>query len=89
MSYYLTFTYLYAFIVVVKPWYVVANSQMSHYAEASIHVRTIVEVNYFMQAQTVALTLFGIIAGLGMLYLRRYKIMLLIGLVIRTLCVPS
>lgn len=89
MSYYLTFTYLYAFIVVVKPWYVVANSQMSHYAEGSIHIRTIVEVNYFMQAQTVALTLFGIIAGLGMLYLRRYKIMLVIGLVIRTLCVPS
>ncbi|RDB27339.1 Siderophore iron transporter 3 [Hypsizygus marmoreus] len=64
ISFYLTFTYLYSFIVVVKPW-------------------TLVNVTYFTQTQTVALCVFGIVAGFAMRYLRRYKHVLIIGLAIR------
>jgi hypothetical protein len=38
-----------------------------------------------MQAQTVALTFFGIVAGFSMTFLRRYKPVLVVGLAIRTL----
>ncbi|KAH7912676.1 major facilitator superfamily domain-containing protein [Hygrophoropsis aurantiaca] len=64
MSYYLTYTYLYSFVLVVKPW-------------------SLVDAVYFMQVQTVALTLFGIIAGVSMHYFHRYKYVLIFGLVIR------
>ncbi|KAG5639035.1 hypothetical protein H0H81_007648 [Sphagnurus paluster] len=58
VSFYLTFTYLYSFVVVVKPW-------------------SLVNVTYFIQTQTVALTVFGISAGLAMRFIRRYKVGLL------------
>ncbi|KAG2072951.1 MFS general substrate transporter [Suillus decipiens] len=64
MSFYLTFTYLYSFVLVVKPW-------------------SLVNATYFIQAQSVALTFFGILAGLSMRFLHRYKYVLVIGLVIR------
>ncbi|KAG2338806.1 drug:h+ antiporter [Suillus weaverae] len=64
MSFYLTFTYLYSFVLVVKPW-------------------SLVNATYFIQTQSVALTFFGILAGLSMRFLHRYKYVLVIGLVIR------
>ncbi|TFK64325.1 MFS general substrate transporter, partial [Pluteus cervinus] len=66
MSFYLTFTYLFSFVIVVKPW-------------------PLLHATYFNQTQTVGLTVFGIAAGLGMRYLRRYKALLVIGLTIRLL----
>ncbi|KAL1409007.1 hypothetical protein Q8F55_005831 [Vanrija albida] len=42
-------------------------------------------LNYFMQTQTVALTVFGILAGVIMAATRRFKWMLIIGLLIRLL----
>ncbi|KAG2131593.1 major facilitator superfamily domain-containing protein [Suillus bovinus] len=64
MSYYLTYTYLYSFVLVVKPW-------------------SLVNATYFIQIQSVALTFFGILAGISMRFLHRYKYVLVIGLVIR------
>ncbi|KAH7884054.1 major facilitator superfamily domain-containing protein [Phlebopus sp. FC_14] len=64
MSFYLTFTYLYSFVLVVKPW-------------------SLVDATYFIQTQTVALTFFGILAGLGMRFLHRYKYVLVFGLIVR------
>lgn len=43
------------------------------------------DAQYFMSTQTVALTVFGIMAGAIMLYVRRYKPFLVVGLVIRLL----
>lgn len=64
MSFFLTYTYLYSFVLVVKPW-------------------SLVNATYFIQVQSVALTFFGILAGLSMRFLHRYKYVLVIGLVIR------
>ncbi|KAG2353161.1 major facilitator superfamily domain-containing protein [Suillus spraguei] len=64
MSFFLTFTYLYSFVLVVKPW-------------------SLVNAMYFVQVQSVALTFFGMLAGLSMRFLHRYKYVLVIGLVIR------
>lgn len=64
MSFYLTFTYLYSFVLVVKPW-------------------SLVNATYFIQTQSVALTFFGILAGLSMRFLHRYKYVLVLGLTIR------
>ncbi|KAH8118651.1 drug:h+ antiporter [Phellopilus nigrolimitatus] len=66
MSFYLTYVYLYSFVLVVKPW-------------------SILDATYFMQAQTIALTVFGFAAGVGMWYSRRYKNILVAGLAIRLL----
>ena len=66
VSFYISFLYLFVFVVVVKPW-------------------SLVNANYFMSTQTVALTLFGIVAGFSMVYLRRYKIIVIVGLAIRSL----
>ncbi|KII88069.1 hypothetical protein PLICRDRAFT_176809 [Plicaturopsis crispa FD-325 SS-3] len=66
VSFYLTFTYLFSFILIVKPW-------------------SLVNTTYFVQTQTVALTFFGIIAGLALRILRRYKYVLVGGLCIRLL----
>ncbi|KAF5368687.1 hypothetical protein D9615_010309 [Tricholomella constricta] len=63
-SFYLTFTYLYSFVFVVKPW-------------------TLLNVTYFTQTQTVALTVFAITAGVCMRYFRRAKYLLVTGLAIR------
>ncbi|EIW85960.1 MFS general substrate transporter [Coniophora puteana RWD-64-598 SS2] len=63
-SYFLTYVYLYSFVLVVKPW-------------------SLINATYFMQTQNVALTLFGIIAGLTMRFMHRYKYVLLFGLCIR------
>ncbi|KAI6105135.1 major facilitator superfamily domain-containing protein [Pisolithus croceorrhizus] len=64
MSFYLTFTYLYSFVLVVKPW-------------------SLVNATYFMQIQTVGLTFSGIMAGISLRYFRRYKYVLVIGLIVR------
>ncbi|KIN99039.1 hypothetical protein M404DRAFT_16569 [Pisolithus tinctorius Marx 270] len=64
MSFYLTYTYLYSFVLVVKPW-------------------SLVNATYFMQAQSVALTFSGIIAGICMRYFHRYKYVLITGLIVR------
>ena len=42
---------------------------------------------YFNQAQSVALTVFGITAGILMRFTHHYKIILIVGLAIRLLCV--
>ncbi|KAG2045784.1 hypothetical protein BDR06DRAFT_1015289 [Suillus hirtellus] len=64
ISFYLTYAYLYSFVLVVKPW-------------------SLVNATYFIQTQSVALTFFGILTGLSMRFLHRYKYVLVIGLVIR------
>ncbi|KIK94500.1 hypothetical protein PAXRUDRAFT_33484 [Paxillus rubicundulus Ve08.2h10] len=64
MSFYLTYTYLYSFVLVVKPW-------------------SLIDATYFMQTQTVALTFFGILAGVSMHLMHRYKYVLVFGLVVR------
>ncbi|THH07782.1 hypothetical protein EW145_g3143 [Phellinidium pouzarii] len=65
-SYYLTYVYLYSFVLVVKPW-------------------STLDATYFMQTQTIALTIFGCVAGVIMWWTRRYKFVLVGGLVIRLL----
>ncbi|KAG6862553.1 hypothetical protein C0995_000101 [Termitomyces sp. Mi166 len=65
-SFYISFTYLYSYIVIVKPW-------------------SLVNTTYFTQTQTVALTFFGIVAGVCMRFMRRYKWLLVVGLGIRIL----
>ncbi|KAG6890842.1 hypothetical protein C0992_012481 [Termitomyces sp. T32_za158] len=66
ISFYLSFTYLYSYILIVKPW-------------------SLVNTTYFTQTQTVALTVFGIVAGLSMRFMRRAKWLLVVGLGIRIL----
>ncbi|KAG6885294.1 hypothetical protein C0993_003578 [Termitomyces sp. T159_Od127] len=66
ISFYLSFTYLYSYILIVKPW-------------------SLVNTTYFTQTQTVALTVFGIVAGLSMRFMRRTKWLLVVGLGIRIL----
>ncbi|KAL5493064.1 hypothetical protein ACEPAI_4512 [Sanghuangporus weigelae] len=66
VSFYLTYVYLYSFVLVVKPW-------------------STLNATYFVSTQTVALTVFGILAGAAMLYVRRYKPFLVGGLLIRLL----
>ncbi|TFK33911.1 drug:h+ antiporter [Crucibulum laeve] len=66
ISFYIVNTYLYSFIIIVKPW-------------------SLVNATYFSQTQTVALTVFGITAGLAMRYLHSYKWLLIGGLAIRLL----
>ncbi|KAG6816467.1 hypothetical protein H0H87_005827 [Tephrocybe sp. NHM501043] len=66
ISFYISYTYLYSYIVIVKPW-------------------SLVNTTYFTQTQTVALTVFGITAGVAMRYIRRYKVLLIAGLGIRIL----
>ena len=46
---------------------------------------SLVDTNYFNQTQSVALTVFGICAGFAMLFIRRYKWVLVSGLAIRLL----
>ncbi|KXN88953.1 Siderophore iron transporter 3 [Leucoagaricus sp. SymC.cos] len=66
VSFYISFTYLFSFVVVVKPW-------------------SLLNATYFSRTQTVALTVFGILAGLCMCFIRRYKYVLVAGLAIRLL----
>ena len=68
VSFYLTQTYLYSFIIITKPW-------------------SLINATYFNQTQSVALTVFGIAAGVLMRYVHRYKAILIAGLAIRLLCV--
>ncbi|OJT02311.1 Siderophore iron transporter 3 [Trametes pubescens] len=63
-SFYLTFTYLYSFVLVTKDW-------------------TLINATYFSQTQTVGLTVFGIMSGFFLTWFRRYKWVLVTGLVIR------
>ncbi|KAI9572565.1 MFS general substrate transporter [Boletus coccyginus] len=44
---------------------------------------SLIDATYFMQTQTVALTLFGILAGVSMHLMHRYKYLLIFGLVVR------
>ena len=46
---------------------------------------SLLNVTYFNQTQSVALTVFGIIAGLSMRFLHRYKRVLVAGLSVRLL----
>ncbi|KAJ7097775.1 drug:h+ antiporter [Mycena belliarum] len=64
MAFYLTFTYLYSFIIVVKDW-------------------TLINSVYFMQTQMVTMTLCGIFTGMYMHKFKRYKMLLVSGLIIR------
>ncbi|KAL5504446.1 hypothetical protein ACEPAH_8522 [Sanghuangporus vaninii] len=66
LSYFLTFVYLYSFVLVVKPW-------------------TQLEATYFLQVQTIALTICGFCAGVIMFRVRRCKLILISGLCIRLL----
>ncbi|KAK0468474.1 drug:h+ antiporter [Desarmillaria tabescens] len=66
ISFYLTYVYLYSFVIVVKPW-------------------SLVNATYFIQTQSVGLTFFGILCGLAMRFLHRYKLLLVVGLAIRLL----
>ncbi|KAG8744344.1 hypothetical protein FRC10_010324 [Ceratobasidium sp. 414] len=66
VSFYLTFSYLYSFVFVIKGW------ELRY-------------LNYFSSTQTVALTVFGIMAGMIMRATHRYKWMLVAGLAIRLL----
>jgi hypothetical protein len=60
VSFYLSFTYLYSFVVIVKPW-------------------PLLHANYFIQSQTVTLTVFAIVAGIILRFFRRYKVRPLFG----------
>ena len=51
--------------------------------------RSALNAGYFNQAQSVALTVFGISAGVAMRFMHRYKWLLVAGLSIRLLCVVS
>ncbi|KAJ6597052.1 drug:h+ antiporter [Mycena vulgaris] len=64
MAFYLTFTYLYSYVIVVKDW-------------------TLINSVYFMQTQMISMTLCGILTGMYMHMFRRYKTLLVCGLVIR------
>ncbi|KAI0337328.1 drug:h+ antiporter [Trametopsis cervina] len=66
ISFYLTNTYLYSFVLVVKPW-------------------SLINLTYFTSTQTIALTVFGIMAGVIMRFHQRYKWLLVTGLAIRLL----
>ncbi|KAG0701988.1 major facilitator superfamily domain-containing protein [Suillus ampliporus] len=44
---------------------------------------SLVNAAYFIQTQSIALTFFGIIAGVSMRFLHRYKYVLVVGLIIR------
>ena len=50
---------------------------------------SLLNVTYFYQTQYVALSVFGVIAGVSMRFLRRYKWVLIAGLCTRLLCVLS
>ena len=52
-------------------------------SDAKIVSRSLTNVTYFTSTQTVALTVFGITAGVIMTFTRRYKWLLFIGLCIR------
>ncbi|TFK23755.1 ferrichrome-type siderophore transporter [Coprinopsis marcescibilis] len=64
ISFYISYSYLYSFVIVVKPW-------------------PLLHSTYFMQTQTVALTVFGITGGVLLRYFGRYKWVLTAGLAIR------
>ncbi|THH28555.1 hypothetical protein EUX98_g5621 [Antrodiella citrinella] len=64
VSFYLTNTYLFSFVLVVKPW-------------------PLINATYFSSCISVALTVFGICAGVYMRFAQRYKWLLVVGLVIR------
>ncbi|KAK0482096.1 drug:h+ antiporter [Armillaria luteobubalina] len=66
ISFYLTYVYLYSFVIVVKPW-------------------SLINATYFIQTQSVGLTFFGILCGLAMRFMHRYKLLLVVGLAIRLL----
>lgn len=63
-SFYLTYTYLMSFVLVVKPW-------------------SLVNAAYFNQIQTIAMTVAGIGGGVLMRVFRRYKYILVGGLILR------
>ncbi|KAF7323193.1 hypothetical protein HMN09_00099800 [Mycena chlorophos] len=66
MAFYLTFIYLFSFVIVVKDW-------------------KIVNATYFTQIQTLAMTCCGFFTGIYMHRFRRYKALLVVGLIVRLL----
>ncbi|CAG8718768.1 104_t:CDS:2, partial [Acaulospora colombiana] len=83
ISFYLTFLYLYSFIYVTKTprwWALILNPiTLSHPS------RSQEDQNYFINTQSVGLTIFGILGAGIMYYTRRYKWLLFTGLCIRCL----
>ncbi|KAK0230661.1 drug:h+ antiporter [Armillaria fumosa] len=82
ISFYLTYVYLYSFVIVVKPWPVYVSSEC---ANLTNFCRSLINATYFIQTQSVGLTFFGILCGLAMRFLHRYKLLLVVGLAIRLL----
>ncbi|KAJ7063498.1 major facilitator superfamily domain-containing protein [Mycena amicta] len=66
MAFYLTFTYLYSFVIVVKDW-------------------KLVHATYFTQVQSLTMTVCGFLTGIYMHRYRRYKSLLVLGLIVRLL----
>ncbi|KAF7363585.1 hypothetical protein MSAN_01015300 [Mycena sanguinolenta] len=66
MAFYLTYTYLFSFVIVVKGW-------------------KLINTTYFMQIQSITMTAVGVFTGIYMQRYRRYKMLLVYGLVIRLL----
>ncbi|KAJ7271946.1 drug:h+ antiporter [Mycena haematopus] len=70
MAFYLTYTYLFSFLIVVKGW-------------------ELINTTYFMQIQSISMTVCGILTGIYMHRFRRYKakrlVLLVCGLVVRLL----
>ncbi|KAJ6502389.1 drug:h+ antiporter [Mycena sanguinolenta] len=66
MAFYLTYTYLLSFVIVVKGW-------------------KLINTTYFMQIQSLTMTVVGVLTGIYMQRYRRYKMLLVYGLVIRLL----
>lgn len=63
-GFYISWTYLSAFVQVVKDWNQASTA-------------------YFASSQNVTATVFGLVAGWALVYLRRFKILLALGIVVR------
>ena len=68
----MTSTYLYSWVIIVKPWYAFDEAASCLYADNTR--RTMVNVGYFNATQNVAMTVFGVLAGAVMRVHRRYKV---------------
>lgn len=87
VSFYLQFTYQYSFICESRaPRRLMGRVRLiSTCSTDVVKDWSPVNQNYFGQTQTLALTFFAIMAGAIILYIRRYKKLLMIGLLIRLL----
>ena len=74
LSFFLTFTYLPSFVLVTKEWYVRYTPSWADVFAYDVFFRSKTNVFYFGQAQTVGLTVFGIVGGIIMRFTQRYKV---------------